>query len=415
MNDFHEYPQSRFEEKIEVKKSAQSKARGFFSLVTAGVIGSALTLTMVSQTDLFDKNPTVESKAADQVEIPVNQSSISPTPTSVKTTIATGSLADIVENASKAIVGIVNMQKQTHYFSGNSENVQSGSGSGVIFQKNSEGAYIVTNNHVIEGANEIEVSLYNGEKTTAELIGADALTDLAVLKIDSKYVTSVNEFGDSSVLRPGDQVLAIGNPLGLDLSRTVTQGIVSAVDRSISVDTSAGEWEFNVIQTDAAINPGNSGGALINTQGQVIGINSLKISDSGVEGLGFAIPSNDLLPIVDEIIKNGKIERPYIGVSLVSLEEVPRAYLQDLPNSVGAGAFVTYIDSNSAASKAGIQEEDVIVSINGEEIKASGDLRKYLYSKTKVGDRVTLKLYRDGKPLTVQLNLTSNTVEESNG
>lgn len=411
MNDFHELPQSRFEENIKVKKSGQSKVKGFFSLVTAGVIGSALTLTMVSQTNLFERTPIVENNSADQVQLPANQSTITPTQTSVKTSSATGSLADIVENASKAIVGIVNMQNQTHYFSGNSQNVQSGSGSGVIFQKNSDSAYIVTNNHVIEGANEIEVSLYNGEKTTAELVGADALTDLAVLKIDSKYVTSVIEFGDSSVLRPGDQVLAIGNPLGLDLSRTVTQGIVSAIDRSISVETSAGEWELNVIQTDAAINPGNSGGALINTQGQVIGINSLKISDSGVEGLGFAIPSNDLLPIVDEIIKNGKIERPYIGVSLVSLEEVPRAYLQDLPNSVEAGAFVTYIDSDSAAAKAGIQEEDVIVSINGEEIKASGDLRKYLYSKSKVGDQVTLELYRDGKLLSVKLNLTSNNID----
>lgn len=169
-------------------------------------------------------------------------------------------------------------------------------------------------------------SRFQTGKTRAELIGADALTDLAVLRIDSKYAPSTLEFGDSNSIRPGDQVLAIGNPLGLDLSRTVTQGIVSAVNRKITVSTSAGEWDLNVIQTDAAINPGNSGGALINTQGQVIGINSLKISESGVEGLGFAIPSNDVVPIVNEIIEKGHVERPYIGVSLASLDEIPQYF-----------------------------------------------------------------------------------------
>ena len=131
------------------------------------------------------------------------------------------------------------------------------------------------------------------------------------------------EFGDSSHLRAGDQVFAIGNPLGLDLSNTVTQGIVSAVDRTVSVPTSAGNWDLNVIQTDAAINPGNSGGALVNTSGQLMDMNSLKIAEAGVEGLGFAIPSNDLVPIINEIIKKGQVERPYIGVGLASLEQIP--------------------------------------------------------------------------------------------
>ncbi|MFD2444411.1 S1C family serine protease [Bacillus sp. CGMCC 1.16607] len=408
MNDFNELQPTRYEEPINVQKKAPSKVKGFLSLVSAGVIGSALTLTIAPHTDYFQKNtPTVESKSSESI---TNSSKITATQTSAKPT--NGSIADIVENASKAIVGIVNMQnqKQNSFFSEGSENVQTGSGSGVIFQKTNDAAYIVTNNHVIEGASEIEISLYNGDKTKAKLIGADALTDLAVLKIDPKYATDVIDFGDSSKLRPGDQVLAIGNPLGLDLSRTVTQGIVSAIDRSISVSTSAGEWELNVIQTDAAINPGNSGGALINTQGQVIGINSLKIKESGVEGLGFAIPSNDLIPIVNEMIENGKVERPYIGVSLVSLEEVPEMYLPQLPEKVKQGALVTYIDPDSSAAKAGIQQHDVIVAINNSEIKASGDLRKFLYSNLKVGDEVTIKLYRQGKLTSVKLKLTSNKV-----
>ncbi|HLO12152.1 MAG TPA: trypsin-like peptidase domain-containing protein [Pseudoneobacillus sp.] len=406
MNDFNELPQSRFEEPVNVKKSSQSKFKGFVSLVTAGVIGSALTLAVAPHVDYFQNmNSTSENNTSEKTETVASTPMIIPTQTSVKS--STGSIADIVENASKAIVGIVNMQNQDNFYSGGSESVETGSGSGVIFRKTGNTAYIVTNNHVIEGANEVEISLYNGEKTKAKLVGADALTDLAVLKIDSKYVTSVVQFGDSSILRPGDQVLAIGNPLGLDLSRTVTQGIVSAIDRNISVPTSAGEWELNVIQTDAAINPGNSGGALINTQGQVIGINSLKIKESGVEGLGFAIPSNDLLPIVNQMIDSGKVVRPYIGVSLVSLEEVPEMYLPELPEKVNQGAMVTYIDPNSAADGI-LHQHDVLVAIDKQEIKAAGDLRKYLYSKTKVGDQVTIKLYRDGKLSSVSLKLTSN-------
>jgi serine protease Do len=400
--------ESRYKDSIREKKSGPSKLKGFVSLVTAGMIGSALTLTVVAQTDLLQKVYPVPETQKDVVQETVeSKSTIIPTQTSTKA--STGSIADIVEQASKAIVGIVNMQAQNQFFSRNpSQNVESGSGSGVIFKKTNDSAYIITNNHVIEGAREIEVSFYNGEKATAELVGADALTDLAVLRIDPKYATSIMELGDSSTLRPGEQVLAIGNPLGLDLSRTVTQGIVSAIDRSISVSTSAGDWELNVIQTDAAINPGNSGGALINTNGQLIGINSLKISDSGIEGLGFAIPSNDFLPIVNEIIESGEVERPYMGVSLADLNEVPSGYLQDLPNSVEHGAIVTYIDPNSAAALAGLQQEDIIISINDQEIKASSDLRKYLYSKTKVGDQITLKLYRNGKLTSIQLKLKSN-------
>jgi serine protease Do len=201
-------------------------------------------------------------------------------------------------------------------------------------------------------------------------------------------------------------VLAIGNPLGLDLSRTVTQGIVSAVNRSITVSTSAGEWELNVIQTDAAINPGNSGGALINTKGQVVGINSLKISEAGVEGLGFAIPSNDFLPIVKEIIEKGQVQRPYIGVGLVNLEEIPQYYLKGLPDQVQHGAVITNVVPNSPAGKAGLQMKDVIVEINGKEVQGVSDFRKYLYTKIKIGDEVKLGIYRQGKFMTLNLTLT---------
>jgi serine protease Do len=391
------------------KQKKSGGVKSFLSMLTAGVMGSALTLGAVTYSDVFDFLKTETQQNAATSTEPLSQSELttSVVPTS-NSSNASASLADVVEDASKAIVGIVNYQNQSNPFSGAQGTVQSGSGSGVIFNVQGDDAYIVTNNHVIEGASEVEVSLYDGEKAKAEVVGADALTDLAVLKIDEKYATHTLKFGDSSGLRPGDQVMAIGNPLGLDLSRTVTQGIVSAIDRNIAVDTSAGKWELSVIQTDAAINPGNSGGALINTSGHVIGINSLKISDNGVEGLGFAIPSNDVVPIINELIEHGKIERPYLGVSLADLQEVPSMYLQSLPESVKGGTIVAHVEPNSAAANAGLKQMDVIVSIDGEEIKNSSDLRKYMYANLTPKDKATLKIYRDGKAIDVEVNLSNS-------
>lgn len=390
----------------------------FLSMVTAGMIGSALTIAAVPHIDFIDNllvtsnTNTSESTTAKQSTTSSSKDAVVATTTSTTKNTSDIAIADMVEASSKAIVGIVNLQQQQASGFSNSTSsstVESGSGSGVIFKATESEAYIVTNNHVIEGATEIEVSLENGAKETAQLVGADALTDLAVLKISAEHVEGTLEFGDSSVLRAGEEVLAIGNPLGLDFSRTVTQGIVSATDRTISVDTSAGEWALDVLQTDAAINPGNSGGALINSSGQVIGINSLKISESGVEGLGFAIPSNDVVPIVNQLIENGQIERPYMGVSLASLEELPQMYLQEVPADVTQGAMVMQIDSSSGAAKAGLKAGDVIVKIDDVEVATSTDLRKYLYNDLAVGDEVTLQVYSEGQLNTVTMTLTSQT------
>ncbi|CRK83660.1 S1C family serine protease [Neobacillus massiliamazoniensis] len=408
-NDFLEKDNTRVTNKSEKKKN-KGFLKGIATSVAAGLVGSVLTLTVLPHTNYMQNfYPTAQNQDTNSSS---GQSSGPIKAVSAKATAGSNSsIADTVENVSKAIVGIDNFQNQqsTDFFgnTSSSQNVETGSGSGVIIQKNGDSAYIVTNNHVVEGANKLEVSLYDGSKTTAELVGTDALTDLAVLKIDSKYVTSVADFGDSSALRPGDPVYAIGNPLGSTLSRTVTQGIISATNRSIPVSTSAGSWETNVIQTDAAINPGNSGGALINPQGQVIGINSLKISESGVEGLGFAIPSNDVIPIVNQLIKNGKIDRPYLGVGLADLDQVPQAYSQSLPNNVNKGALVVSVDPNSGAGRGGFQPKDVIVSMNGTDIANSAELRKYLYTKVKTGDEVKFGVYRNGNPITLTAKLTS--------
>ncbi|WHY02765.1 trypsin-like peptidase domain-containing protein [Neobacillus sp. DY30] len=411
MTDFNRYNTNLFEETAKTAKP--KKWRGVLATVSAGVIGSMLTMAILPYSDQIESlYSTVEQKVSNQTESSSNNSDqvMAQQTTATNLSDTSGSMADMVEEASKAIVGIVNKQAQDNYYpnTGSSETVESGNGTGVVFKIDDDSAYIVTNNHVIENATELEITVSGGEKTTAEVIGADVLTDLAVLKIDAKYAATKLDFGDSSTLRAGDSVLAIGNPLGLDFSNTVTQGIVSAVNRTVAVSTSAGEWDLNVIQTDAAINPGNSGGALINTSGQVIGINSLKISEDGVEGLGFAIPSNDLIPIINEIMEKGQVERPYIGIGLASLEEIPSMYLQNLPQTIEGGAMVTNIDSNSAAAQAGLKVQDIITSINDKTITSSDNLRKYLYSELEVGDTVSLGVYRGAEKMTIKLTLSSS-------
>ncbi|MGE8079899.1 S1C family serine protease [Peribacillus loiseleuriae] len=399
------------EHQIETNTSSQREPQkkgkaGWGQTIVSGLIGSVLTATIfVTAGDQLFPGTTAptENQATKAVEKDITKDN----GINVQTTSYTGttSLADMVESASKAIVGVVNYQQSANRFALNSQEVESGTGSGVMYKIDGKNAYIVTNNHVIEGASKVEVSLYNGKTTTAEIVGSDALTDLAVLKIDASLAPGEIKFGDSSAVRAGEQVVAIGNPLGLDFSRTVTEGIISAAERTIDVDTSSGTWGLNVIQTDAAINPGNSGGALINSKGEVIGINSLKISVSGVEGLGFAIPSNDVIPIVDEMIKTGKVIRPYLGVGLADLAELPQAYVQNIPQNVKAGVMVTDVANGSAAEKGGLQQEDIITAMNGKEIKSAMELRKYLYTEAKVNEKVSVDVYRGNQKLTLKVTL----------
>ena len=390
-----------------LKESKPKKRKGkwgnFLSMIAAAIIGSVLTLVIVSQTNLLNSTDHAPNASVPQQQSDTNGSETAATPVN-----ASGSAADIVENASDAIVGITNMGQEQNPFFETTDEVQKGVGSGVIYKVDKNAAYIVTNNHVIADASSIQVSLANGDNVDGELVGTDPLTDIAVVKITGKFDMKPITFGDSDALRSGDQVIAIGNPLGLDLSRTVTQGIVSATDRTIPVQTSAGEWEFNVIQTDAAINPGNSGGALLNSKGELVGINSLKIAENGVEGLGFAIPSNDVNELINEISEHGKIVRPYVGVGIKSVSEIPPYYLKELPENVKDGVVVLSVDEQSAAAKAGIEVEDVIVAINGENITNDKEFRTYLYKNLSAGDKVKIDLYHQGKKKQVEVTLTSN-------
>ncbi|SEJ51497.1 serine protease Do [Bhargavaea ginsengi] len=382
---------------------------GWLQAIGGGVAGSVLTLAIA--VPLLNGDPAETNQPAESGLQSESQQQSTGEVTKVSTD---GSLADMVEQVSGSIVGVVNFQQQQQRNpfgggSGSGQDIPAGTGSGVVIKKDDESAYIVTNNHVVEGATKLEISLSDGERAEAELVGADALSDLAVVRVDANLVDAEPlPFGDSDALRAGDSVVAIGNPLGLELSRSVTEGIVSATDRSISVDTSAGEWEMNVIQTDAAINQGNSGGALVNMNGEVIGINSLKIGGSGVEGLGFAIPSDDVVPLVEEMLESGHVERPYAGISMYDVAQIPRGYLDGLPNDISEGVYIAGVDPEGAAGKAGIKEGDVITAIDGEAIADGQALRRYLYSELEVGDQAVFTVYQDGKKTEIPVTLGSN-------
>lgn len=289
-----------------------------------------------------------------------------------------------------------------------------GNGSGVIYKKDGSSAYIVTNNHVIDSVEKVEIILSDGQNVEAELLGRDVWTDLAVLKIDSSKVSSVMEFSDSDRTIVGQDALAIGSPLGLSLSNSVTKGIVSAVDRQIPIDIDedgAHDWYQTVIQTDAAINPGNSGGALINSSGQLIGINQLKISNLSLsvtaEGIGFVIPANEVKLITEQLEKNQSVKRPALGLQLVSISTLNRDAIKNElkydPNK--KGVIVRGIEKSSAAEKAGLKELDIIVKINDLNIDSVANVRKYLFEKTKIGDSITITYYREGRENTTQLVL----------
>lgn len=329
------------------------------------------------------------------------------------------SVNQMINDVSPSIVGVINMQKAQNLddlLKGKSSKAQeAGVGSGVIYQKNNGSAYIVTNNHVIDGASEIKVQLHNSKQVDAKLIGKDALTDMAVLKINETKGTKAINFANSSKVKTGDSVFAMGNPLGLEFANSVTSGIISASERTIDTQTSAGANKVNVLQTDAAINPGNSGGALVDINGNLVGINSMKIANEQVEGIGFAIPSNEVKVTIKELVENGKIDRPSIGIGLLNVSEIPDQYKDQLNTSRKDGAYVAKVDGDS-----GLKEGDIITAIDDKKVKEDTDIRSYLYENKKPGDSVKLTVERKGKQQTIDVKLkeqkttSSQSSDESN-
>ena len=336
------------------------------------------------------------------------------------------STTQAVEKVQDAVVSVINYQTQSsNSLSSIFGNIESsdelavaGEGSGVIYKKDGDTAYIVTNNHVISGAEKIDILLASGEKLSGELVGADTYSDIAVIKIAADKVTTIAEFANSDTIKVGETAIAIGSPLGSVYANTVTQGIISSLSRTVTSQTEDGQTiSTNAIQTDTAINPGNSGGPLINIQGQVIGINSSKITSSSVsssgvavEGMGFAIPSNDAVQIINQLETNGKVTRPALGVQMVNLTDLSTSQLEK------AGLANTDLTSGVliVSTQAGLHADgkfepyDVIIEIDGETIENKSDLQSELY-KHQIGDTITVTYYRNNKKMTVDIKLTHST------
>ena len=265
------------------------------------------------------------------------------------------------------------------------------------FFKNDGGkSYIVTNNHVVDGASELIVSLSDGRSLPGKLVGADALTDLAVVQVDDGNLPTA-DFGDSDATVVGESVIAIGNPMGLEFQGSVTSGVVSALNRTLG----DGDARIKLVQTDAAINPGNSGGALVNMDGKVIGINSAKIVANGVEGIGLAIPSNAVQSVISAIMEKGYVPRPYLGVSIFDQQSAARYGYQ---LNLKKGVYIFQVVPGGPADQAGLRKGDVITAIDGAEIKGVSDLRAKI-AEHSVGDKIELTVQRGNQERKASLTL----------
>ena len=368
----------------------------FFS----GVLGSFTTLQLSQKQNTSPTNTTTVSKTAVK-----NENSTTQAVDKVKDAVV--SVITYSANSQNSLFGSAETDTDT-----NTEQVSS-EGSGVIYKKEGNFAYLVTNTHVISGAKKVDIRLADGTKVPGEIVGSDTYSDIAVVKIAADKVTTVAEFGDSDQLTVGETAIAIGSPLGSEYANTVTQGIVSSLNRNVSLKSEDGQAiSTKAIQTDTAINPGNSGGPLINIQGQVIGITSSKIATNGgtsVEGLGFAIPSNDAINIINQLEKNGKVTRPALGIQMVNLSNLSSTDLQRLnvPSSVTAGVVVRSVITSMPAN-GHLQQYDVITKVDDKAISSTTELQSALYSHS-IGDSMTITYYRNGKEETTTIKLDKST------
>lgn len=335
------------------------------------------------------------SKQITSLQRELEQSAIVPTSANTDTTNSNKptvnedgdySVAEVADLASPAVVAIGTKALQETVFG---YQTVMAAGSGVII---SSDGYIVTNNHVVEGSKETTVTLASGDEYKATIIGTDPTTDLAVIKIDEAVEVPFLRFGSSEEMSVGETVVAIGNPLG-EFEGTVTDGVISGKNRAITIEN---QQMLNLIQTNAAINSGNSGGALLNLRGEVIGINSAKTAAVGVEGIAFAIPSETVIPTVEQLIEHGEVIRPMLGI-----------FGQSVPNNsygLPQGVMVTEVSAGSSAARAGIRQSDIITAVNGNPVTSVNDINAYK-AHMMVGDTMVLDIYRDGEELTIDLVL----------
>lgn len=364
-----------------------------------GILGTVSTLQVS-----HSSNATTESKQVRSTTVK----------TAYKNTTSTSQAVDKVKNAVVSVITYADSSNQDLFTNDEHSDSQiSSEGSGVIYKKDGKYAYLVTNTHVISGAKKVDILLADGNKVPGEVVGSDVYSDIAVVRISADKAKDVAEFGDSNQLTVGETAIAIGSPLGTDYANSVTQGIISSQGRNVNLKAYNGQnISTRALQTDAAINPGNSGGPLINIQGQVIGITSSKISTNGqtsVEGMGFAIPANDVVNIIKQLEENGKVVRPALGIQMMDLVNLSTSDLSKLklPEKISGGVIVrSTLDNMPASDK--LQRYDVITKIDDTDIESTADLQSALYSH-QIDDTIKVTFYRDGKQETTTIKLTKST------
>ena len=319
-------------------------------------------------------------------------------------TVTDEGIADAVDKVYDAVV-VVNTYVNGEAYS---------SGTGFVYKTEDKTAYLLTNNHVIENADDVYVTFTDGTIVEANIVGADVYSDVAVLSVDEDYIISIAEIGSSEDARLGDTVFAIGAPLDSAYSWSVTRGIVSGKDRLVQVELTSGNTKtpmiVNTIQTDAAINSGNSGGPLANSNGEVIGITSIKLASSSIEGMGFAIPIETAIEYAEQLISGNEVERPYLGIYMLDVTSAYyyREYYDIIREAnVTSGVIVTDFEDNSPAAAAGLEIGDIITKVDGHDISSSAYLRYYLY-KHNVGDEMTLTILRNGRERDINVMLTAS-------
>lgn len=379
--------------KLEVKKKNPSLLKLFFTVVLAIVVGSVIVISILKWTPLLSKLDTeVSSSSNDKIT----------TNTKKNTVYEKSSLAAAIENVYDSVVMVQSYK--------NGE-VQS-TGTGFIYKKDSNYGYVMTNQHVVSNADKVVLVLSNDEEIEAKILGGDEYLDLAVMSISKNKVPQVVTIGSSEDMKVGDTIFTVGTPMGYEYRGTVTSGILSGKDRLVSVsvsNSSSSDWVMKVLQIDAAINPGNSGGPLVNASGKVIGINSMKLVQDEIEGMGFAIPIEIAMAHIDELEKGKKIEWPLLGISMANVTDstLLRKNGITIDKSIKEGTVVVEISEGSGASKSDLKPGDVITKLNGEKVKDTAYLRYELY-KNKPGDTIEITYIRNGKENTTKVVLTKS-------
>ena len=289
-------------------------------------------------------------------------------------------------------------------------NQATASGSGFIYKKDNKNGYIMTNYHVVEGADNVQITTMGGETIAAKVVGGDSYADLAILSIDANKVPMVAEIGDSTKLKIGDTLFTVGTPIDKEYMGTVTKGILSSQARTITINNKASSsYMMEVLQTDASINPGNSGGPLVNINGEVIGITSMKLVTDSIEGMGFAIPIEVAISSSEKLEKGEAIERPYIGVAMYDASNLATLYRHhmEVSDDIDEGVVIAEVEKNSPAEEAGLQSGDVITYVDDTKVTSSAHF-KYILYKHNIGDSIKLKINRDGKETEKTLKLSKS-------